>query len=327
MKPTCIAARMWPRLTVAVALVASLTLLLAGCGGGSGAPSAPILSLTLGYYYVTATGLLPLAATLGDQVQLLAAGNTAGGGQVALTNKATWHSSDPAVATVDANGMLTARAAGSTQVSATYGSFATEPLTVTVNAPGATPTADYYPFYQANQWVYTGTEVFPAQATPPETLTITTQQQVVLEGRVWWELQINYTDPKTPPGFMYLRHDARGLQEVYYVRQGSENVAHYYYRLQEPLTAGAHWVDVARPEHYWDLLSTTASLTVPAAFYEGCFQVREHDVATDGTPFDTIAWFAPTVGLIRTETTAPDPVTGDPVLHSEQSLLRAQLFP
>ena len=313
------------RLSLA-AFTLSALVLLAGCGGG-GVATPPITSLSLSYYWVTASGLLPITATVGDQVQLLAAGNTAGGGQRSLTKTATWRSSDETAATVDANGLLTAVSPGATQITAGYGSFTTDPLPVTVNAVGATPTADYYPFHAGNQWVYTGTEVAPAQVTPPVTLTITTQQQVVVEGLVWWELQVDYTNPATPPGFMYLRHDERGLREVYYVRQGSTDVPRYIYRLQEPLVAGAHWVDLVRSEHYWDLLSTTASVTVPAASYANCFQVREHDVAEplppagELIPFAVTTWFAPGVGIVYTKTRAPSA----PDWNSEQSLLRAQL--
>jgi hypothetical protein len=294
-----------------------------GGGGGGGTPVPAITSLTLGYYYVSDSGLLPITATVGDQVQLLAAGNTASGGQVPLTSKVTWRSTNQSVATVAADGKLTAQRAGGTQISATYGSFSTAPLAVTVNDPGATPTAAYYPFHAGNQWVYTGTEVTPAAAAPPVTLTITTEQQVVLEGLVWWEMQVNYTAPTTPPGWMYLRHDDRGLRQVVYVQHGTQRLPQYTYRLEEPLTAGNHWVDPNRTEHYWDLLSTTASVTVPAGTYNACFQVREHDVTQTGTTFDTTAWHAPGVGLVATVTDVPS----DSSQNSHQDLLRSQLTP
>lgn len=322
MKRSRLPAPVWNAVPLAVLMLAVLPALI-GCGGGGGTPAPALVSLSLGYYYVSDTGLLPIAATIGDQVQLLAAGNTSSGGQLSLTNKVTWRSSAPAVATVAADGVLTAHSAGTTQISASYGALNSETLTVTVSAPGATPTAGYYPFGPGNQWVYTGTEVTPAAATPPVTLTITTERQVVLEGLVWWELQINYTDPKEPPGWMYLRHDDRGLREVVYVRQGATSVPRYYYRLQEPLIAGNRWVDPSRTEHTWEIVSTAASVTVPAGAYSGCIQVREQDVAEDGTVFVTTAWFAPGLGPVSTVTEVPT----DPDQNAHQDLLRSQVLP
>ena len=312
------------------ALVLGLITLVAlsGCGGGGGGTSSPpVQSLSLGYYYQTASGLLPIAATVGDSVQLLCAGNVSGG-QVSLTQKATWHSDSDTVASVAADGTLTARTPGTAHITATYKALTSDPLTVTVSAAGATPTASLYPFRAGNQWVYTGTEVGPTAAAPQVVLTITTERQVVLEGLVWWELQINYTDPDTPPGFMYLRHDDRGLREVYYLRVGESDIPQYSYRLQEPLTAGAHWVDPARPEHYWDLLATTASVTVPAGTYANCFQVREHEVADYGgsiglVPFTVTTWFAPSLGPVSTVADAPT----YPTANSYQNLLRSDVTP
>ncbi len=318
----------WTRLLAATAITMVLCL-AAGCGGGGGTPESRVTSLRLSYYWETASGLLPITATVGDQVQLLAYGQMSGGGQLALTKRATWSSSNASVATVDAEGVLRATGVGATQIRASFETFTSSPLAVTVNARGATPTAAYYPFNRGNQWVYTGTEVGPAQVTPPVTLTITTQQQVVLEGKVWWELQVDYTSPLTPPGFLYLRHDDRGLQEVYYLRVGSTDVPRYVYRLQEPLTAGARWTDPVRSEHTWEIVSTAASVTVPAGTYANCFRVRERDVAdpvppaTEPIPFTVGTWFAPGVGIVYTRTVAPTDPDGD----SEQKLIRAQLVP
>jgi hypothetical protein len=127
---------------------------------------------------------------------------------------------------------------------------------------------------------------------------------------------------------MYLRHDDQGLREVTYVNLGSTQVPQYSYRVQEPLTAGNHWVDPARPtEHYWDLLSTTSAVTVPAGTYPNCLKVREHDVTTDGTAFYIFVWFAATVGIVRTETDTIDTTTGKLTLESHQDLLRTQFPP
>jgi hypothetical protein len=303
-----------------------IALVLAGCGGGGGA-SDPITSISLSYYYLTASGLLPITATVGDQVQMLVAGNQAQGGQVTLSSGITWHSTNPGAASVAPSGMLTANGPGSTQITATWGGFTSPPLTVTVNAAGSTPTATYYPFSLNAQWLYTGTAVAPDSVTPPVTLTITAQDQVVLEGLVWWELRVNYTDPTATPGYLYLRHDAQGLREVLYVSQGNSSVPQYSYRLEAPFTAGAHWSDPTRPtEHYWDLLSTTASVTVPAGTYHNCLQVREHDVTTDGTPFTTSVWFAATVGIVETDTPAStDVVTGVVTPDENEQLLRTQV--
>ncbi len=313
-------------------LCASLTVclllgLVLGCGGGGGGLPA-FVSLALAYYWVTESGVLPIAATVGDEVQLLASGKTGVGQEYSLTTRVTWNSSDPSVATVSASGLLRAVAPGTTQITATYGRLTSPPLTVSVVAAGATPTAIYYPFAVGNQWVYTGTAVSPTGARPAQqaTLTVTSQRQVVLEGLVWWELQIQGTDPHEPPAAMYLRHDDMGLREIYYLREGAHDVPHYNYRLREPLLAGAHWTDPFRPEHYWDILATDATVTVPAGTYTACLQVREHDVDITAQPFDTTAWFAPGVGIVRALTTVPNPSGGDPIVESEQRLLRVQ-FP
>ena len=306
----------------ALALLGLAALLLGGCGGG-GSSASPVTSVSVRYYYVSDSGVLPIAATVGDRVQLLAAGNTASGDQEQLTDGVTWHSTNAAVAAVDAGAWLTAKSPGTTEISLSWSTFTSPTLKVTVSAAGPTPTATYYPFVAGNQWVYTGTEVAPASAAAATTLTIIAADQVVLEGLVWWELQINYTDGTT--GTMYLRHDATGLREVDYQTSGSSTVPLYTYRLQAPFTAGQHWTDPADPAvHYWDLQATAATVTVPAGTYHNCLQVREHDVTTAGTAFYTTVWFAPAVGLVQTETDTIG-TGGVLTLTQQQKLLSSKL--
>ncbi|HEY3398732.1 MAG TPA: Ig-like domain-containing protein [Armatimonadota bacterium] len=301
--------------------------LLAGCGGGGGGAAPALQSLTLSYYYKADSGVLPVTATVGDRFQLLAYGVPVTGSPVPVTNKVAWHSSAPAVASVSAAGLLQAGGVGATDITATYQGLTSDTIHVQVNARGATPTANYYPFSASSYWAYQGTTVTPGSvrtllATP--TLTILVHNQVVLEGLVWWELEIKGTDPKQPSGWMYLRHDDQGLRQISYAVVGGSSVPQYTYKLREPLLAGSHWADPYRSEHSWDLTSITASVTVPAGTYTNCFKVVEHDVDATGVAFDTTAWFAPGVGVVRTETTTKDPITGNPVLESEQSLQQVQ---
>src|SRR5271157_1782791 len=79
------------------------------CGSGSAARLAQI-SIT------PANQSIPKGTTL----QLSAMGTYGNGGTLALDASVTWQTSQPAVATIDAQGIVTAVGQGVTQVSASY---------------------------------------------------------------------------------------------------------------------------------------------------------------------------------------------------------------
>jgi hypothetical protein len=96
--------------------------------------------------------VLELEAT--DTAQLAAKGIAAGGVQYAVNNLVAWGSSNPAAATVDTGGMVTALAAGQTQVTATLQdlqdasqvtvtSFEPEPIDLDVTYIARTPRYNY----------------------------------------------------------------------------------------------------------------------------------------------------------------------------------------
>ncbi len=99
-------------------LVALLTAGLAACsnnGNGTGGTTAPALQAI----NVTATqSYVPV----GSSLQLTATGSYSDGTKGALATGPTWTSSDPRVATVDANGLVTGVANGAATITATSGS-------------------------------------------------------------------------------------------------------------------------------------------------------------------------------------------------------------
>lgn len=302
-------------------LLVALLALLAGCGGGGGDSTPSVTGLLLSYYYVLPSGTLPFTATVGDRVQLLAYGTRATGQPTPMTSQVTWVSSDPGVATVSATGMLTANSPGQTTITITYQQVTPASLEVTVENRGPQPTADLYPFAVGNVWTYTGTSVTPSalRAAQATTLTITVARQVIIEGKVWWELHILGTDPQDPLGSMWLRHEGEGLLE--YVDSATQ-----FWRLKEPLEAGRQWADLNDPAHTWKILSLNAAATVPAGSYTDCVQAVEHwitDPEADppNTPYDITTWYAPGVGPVLSRTTWVDPDTQQ-LMTDEQKLTR-----
>jgi hypothetical protein len=298
-----------------------LAVVLVGCGGGGGGTTRPVTGLLLSYYYLPPSGVLPFTATVGDQVQLLAYGTHASGQPTQMTNQVTWTSSDPGVATVSATGVLAAKGAGKTTLTITYQQVTPASLEIDVEAPGPLPTAGLYPFAVGNVWTYTGTAVTPTSVRPAQatTLTITVARQVIIEGKVWWELHILGTDPQDPLGSMWLRHEGQGLLE-------SVDSATQYWRLKEPLQTGNQWTDPNDPDHTWKILSVEASVTVPAGTYTSCVQAVEHwitdpEATPPNTPYDITTWYAPGVGPVLSRTTWVDPETQQP-MADEQKLTR-----
>src|SRR6184192_2314009 len=94
------------------------------------------LNITNAGTNLTGITLSPVAASVpvNTTQQFTATGNYSDGSSRDLTALVTWGSSSTAVATVDANGLLTGVAAGSTTISATLGSV-TKSTTITVTVP------------------------------------------------------------------------------------------------------------------------------------------------------------------------------------------------
>src|SRR5205823_5054271 len=125
--------------TVSLFLIVCTISLLSSCGGGGSSsttsgggpnvPPPPTASLT--FLQVT-PGNASVAAS--STQQFSATGKYSDGSSRDLTALVTWGSSSTAVATVDANGLVTAVAAGSTNISATLGSISNS-TSLTVTAP------------------------------------------------------------------------------------------------------------------------------------------------------------------------------------------------
>src|SRR5207302_1825337 len=94
------------------------------------------LNITNAGTNLTSITLSPVAASVpvNTTQQFTATGNYSDGSSRDLTALVTWGSSSTAVATVDANGLVTAAAAGSTNISATLGSISNS-TSLTVTAP------------------------------------------------------------------------------------------------------------------------------------------------------------------------------------------------
>ena len=107
---------------------AAVALLIAACSGGdSTSPGTPVLTSIL---------LVAPAATVsvGGTIQMRADPKDQKGNPIAVA--VSWTSSSGVVATISANGLVTAVAPGTTSISATAGGVSATPLTVTVIATG-----------------------------------------------------------------------------------------------------------------------------------------------------------------------------------------------
>jgi len=98
--------------------------------------SSATLKVTAAASNLVSMALSPLAASLpvNTSQQFTAIGNYSDGSTSDLTALVTWSSSSTATATIDASGLLTAVAAGSTNVSATFAGIS-QSTSVTVTAP------------------------------------------------------------------------------------------------------------------------------------------------------------------------------------------------
>ncbi len=301
----------YSRVLAMIALPVLLCLLVGGCGGGGGGlPAIVSLSITPDDF----------SARNGDVIQFYAFGEQEDGGSRQVTHQVSWQTSDPSVATINSDGKFTAVGPGQVEVSATYNTVDPASTQVTVSAPGSQPAAQYYPLGLHYWWQYTGTPVTPFGVTPQgnePTLTISIPRQVVIEGQVWYELQVKGTDPQEPPNYMYLRHDEEGLAE-------DVGTGQPIYPLLPPVQTGHRWIDPDDPEHYFIIEATDETVTVPAGTYTDCVKVREHRITLAQIEYDLFTWFAPDVGPIVTRYPETDPDSGQ-TTWIEQRLLQVQL--
>ena len=96
-------------------LILSLAVLASACGSDGGSPTPPPTPTVLS---VGVSGAPILTA--GSTSQLSATASLAGGAAQTVTGTATWQSSNAAVATVSAGGLVTAVSAGTARITATY---------------------------------------------------------------------------------------------------------------------------------------------------------------------------------------------------------------
>ena len=124
--------------SVPVALLTGLALLLQGCSSSpSGAPSTTQSAPPT----IASLNVSPAnpSAVAGKGQQFTATGNYSNGSQQDLTKTASWSSSNTSVSTIDASGMAATIQAGSTTISATFGSVSgSTTLTVVASAPSIT---------------------------------------------------------------------------------------------------------------------------------------------------------------------------------------------
>ena len=100
--------QMWMRVIPVVLVAIGLCILAAACGTAT-SPSA--------VSSVTVTGTPP---AVGTSSQYAAVANLSNGSTEVVTTTATWTSSNPDVATVSSAGVVTAMAAGTASISATF---------------------------------------------------------------------------------------------------------------------------------------------------------------------------------------------------------------
>jgi hypothetical protein len=152
---------------VAVVVTAGVISIIAsgggGGGGGGGGSNPPPASLTS----VTVTPAAPVIVLGADQ-QFAATGNYSDGSTRSVTATATWSSSDPGTATIDASGLATSVAQGVTTITATYGGESgTATLTVdpaVLASIAVTPTDPMLGYRGATQQ-FTATGTYTNQAT------------------------------------------------------------------------------------------------------------------------------------------------------------------
>src|ERR1700756_2551789 len=99
-------------------------LVLSGCGGGSSKSNTQTTSATKTLSSIAVSGKNSAKAVVaGTTLQLVAVGTYSDGTTADITSQVTWSTSDPAVATANVSGLLTAVKAGSVVASAKQGAI------------------------------------------------------------------------------------------------------------------------------------------------------------------------------------------------------------
>ena len=84
----------------------------------------------------------PAKLSIGDKVQFIAVGTYSDTAYSAVTSQVTWASSNSAVATISAGGLVTAVADGTANITATLSGITSPPLILTVGSPDSNPSSD-----------------------------------------------------------------------------------------------------------------------------------------------------------------------------------------
>lgn len=174
------------------------------------------------------------------------------------------------------------------------------------------PTAQYLPLKVGNQWQYDVVDHAPgiasaslgrrahgrrprsmgtAQTTAIDVINVI--GTVTIGGSEWYELTAAFVGGD--PIYHYLRHTAQGLLW----KHGQTDPG--YYHLYTPLVAGTTWGVPLDSSLALRITSVNATMTTPAGTFRGCVVVEDRQTVS-GEPDDIItSWYAPGVGLVRTE--------------------------
>ena len=84
----------------------------------------------------------PATMRIGSKEQFVAVGTYSDTAYSAITSQVSWSSSNTAVATISAGGLVSAVANGTTNITATLSGIASPSLILTVGSPNSTPSSD-----------------------------------------------------------------------------------------------------------------------------------------------------------------------------------------
>lgn len=177
---------------------------------------------------------------------------------------------------------------------------------------GVLPTAEYMPLQTGNQWVYQVVDHAPELASAsvarraltrrPRSLgtaqtmaddVVTVLGTTWLGADEWFEVSAAFVGGD--PVYHYLRHTAQGL----WWKKGMSDPG--YYHLYNPLVVGTTWEVADDLSITLRILVTNATMSTEAGTFRNCLVVEDRQTI-EGEPDDVItSWYAPGVGLVRTE--------------------------